>query len=37
MLEQIAPRARELDPNLHDLGDLLKQVHQDILAATSGD
>lgn len=33
MLQQIAPRARELDPKLDDLPDLLEQVRQDILAA----
>jgi hypothetical protein len=33
MLQQIAPRAGELDPDLRDMGDLLERARQDILAA----
>jgi type IV secretory pathway VirB2 component (pilin) len=36
MLEQIAPRAAQLDPNLGALYDQLEQVRGNVLGATTG-
>jgi hypothetical protein len=35
MLQQVAPRAGELDPEVRDMGELMEQVRQDILAAAA--
>ena len=36
LLQQLAPRAGELDSNVRHMGELMEQARQDILAATNG-
>jgi hypothetical protein len=36
MLQQVAPRAAELDPRVTDLGKELEQVRHDIVGAGGG-
>ncbi len=35
MLQQVAPRAGELDPEVRDMDELMEQVRQDLLAASA--